>query len=340
MNRKILTLMASALVLAAGAQAQISAGNPPTNPNPPSTPPVASLLQTVTIVATDPTALEGTSSGSFTLISDSASTNDLTVNLIISGTASNGVDYTTLADTVIIPAGCLAVDLPIDPIVDTITRGNKTVVLGIQTNAAYLIGSARPATVQIIDDIYNIVPPTVSLISPTNGSVFNHPAVIVLTADASDLDVPIRSVSFYADNQCVGSVSNSPYSLTWTNAEIGRCTVFARVVDQVGQSTLSAPVNITITNEVPVIQLTSPTNGQNFVAGGNILFTANLSPDAFITQFFANGHVVGTLTNATSPATFTWNHVPAGVYRLQGEAINAAGTRGYSGIVMINVSRH
>jgi len=228
---KAIGLIAVTLALGRGAQAQITDTN----------------LPVVAIFAPDPTALEGTSSGAFTLIRYGATSNALTVDLTISGTASNGVDYTEISNVVVIPAGFLAVDIPVNPIVDNVNRGNKTVVLAVDTNAAYRVFNRR-AVVEIIDDTFNIPRPTVTLVSPTNGSVYGFPATILLSATASDPDVAIKSVSFFANDEFLGRATNSPYSFTWTNAWPGRYAVFARAVDTVDQSTISAAAHITVTN--------------------------------------------------------------------------------------------
>ncbi|MBI3875683.1 MAG: hypothetical protein HY300_06920, partial [Verrucomicrobia bacterium] len=65
----------------------------------------------VAVLATDPFALAGTSSGAFTLIRSGSTNADLAVNLTISGTASNGLDYVAISNVVTIPAGSLATDI-------------------------------------------------------------------------------------------------------------------------------------------------------------------------------------------------------------------------------------
>jgi Bacterial Ig domain len=207
-------------------------------------------LPVVTIFAPDPTALEGTSSGAVTLTRNGSTSNALTVDLAISGSASNGVDYTQISNVVVIPAGFLAVDIPVNPIIDNVNRGNKSVVLTVETNAAYNV-FRRHAVVEIIDDTFDIPKPTVTLVSPTNGSVYGFPTNITLLATATDPDVSITSVSFYANDDFLGKVTNSPYTLTWTNARPGHIAIFARAVDQVDQSTFSAPAHITVTNSGP-----------------------------------------------------------------------------------------
>jgi prepilin-type N-terminal cleavage/methylation domain-containing protein len=303
-------------------------------------PPPGAAVPSVQLVAPDPTALEGTSTGAFTLFRNGPTTNDLTVNLAISGTASNGVDYATIQDKVIIPTGSPAVDIIVSPIIDTVRRGNKTVVLSVVTNAAYGVGYQRRATVLIVDDVYDVPPPTVTLTSPTNGSGFDDPPSITLQAEASDTGVLITSVSFYANDLFLGKSTTSPYSLVWSNPPAGKLTLFARAVNQVGDSTLSAPVQITITDTVPVVTITSPTNGQNFAVHANITISANATDaDDSIQKvsFYANDHLLGVATNA--PYSLVWSNAPAGIFLLRASAVDQSGDHGSSKPVMINVSR-
>jgi hypothetical protein len=211
-------------------------------------------LPSVSVIASDGTALEGVSSGAFTLLRYGPTNNAVTVSIGFSGTASNGVDYGPISSTVTIPAGNLAVDIPVVPLIDTARRGNKTVELTVRTNATYKNVSYRKARVEIIDDIYNIPPPSVSITSPSNGGTYFSPGPISLTVEAGDPDVPITSVSYYANDVFLGKATNSPFSLSWTSVTNGNYAVFARAVDSVNQSVISAPVHITVTNQ-PVIIL-------------------------------------------------------------------------------------
>jgi hypothetical protein len=236
-----------------------------------------------------------------------------------------------------IPAGYLAVDIPVQPIASTANRGNKTVVLAANTNAAYQVSGHGKAIVTIIDDTYNIPPPSVSLTSPTNNSVFGYPAVITLQAEATDAQAAISSVSFYVDDYLLGRATNNPYTLVWTNAHPGRYTLFARAVDEAGQSTLSSAINLSVTNQVPTVTLTSPTNGENFTAHSNIGIQAQASEDTTSVTFFANLRRLGVATNA--PYAVIWSNAPAGVFLLRATAANGSGARGNSNPVLINVSR-
>ncbi|MDB6020208.1 MAG: hypothetical protein JWQ04_65, partial [Pedosphaera sp.] len=220
----------------------------------------------VKLLATDPSALAGTSSGTFTLIRYGDTNLSLTVNLNIAGTASNGVDYAAVDSSLTLDPGVLALDVLVQPSVNPANRGNKTVVLTVQSNAAYTVYGTPSATVKIVDDLYDVPPPTVTITSPGDGSVFTRPTAITLTADVSDPNLPIQGVSFYANDNFLGRVTNSPYTLVWTNAHAGKYAIFSRATDTFGKSAVSSPVDITV-SDVPVVTL-SPVDGSTVVILG------------------------------------------------------------------------
>lgn len=85
----------------------------------------------------------------------------LTVNYKISGSASNGVDYTTLSGQVTIPAGSRFARIVVHPIDDTDierrtvgsnTVANETVILTLEPSSTYRLGFLRQARVVIHDD--------------------------------------------------------------------------------------------------------------------------------------------------------------------------------------------
>jgi uncharacterized repeat protein (TIGR01451 family) len=94
-------------------------------------------------------------------------------------------------------------------------------------------------------------PPTVNITSPENNATFVAGADIVLTADAADTNGTISQVAFYAGTLLLGTATQPPYAVTWTNVTtVGDYSLTARAIDNQGATAVSAPVVIHLTNEV------------------------------------------------------------------------------------------
>src|SRR5205823_10506666 len=120
-------------------------------------------------------------------------------------------------------------------------------------------------------------PPTVSITSPPNGSGFATPANIVITASATD-NGSVALVEFFASGSFLGSRTNSPYTITWTNVPIGSYSIVARATDNQGLTNSSSPVNITVHLPTANFADNFANRGQisaktNFVRGTNTTYT-------------------------------------------------------------------
>lgn len=110
----------------------------------------------VTIVATTADAYKlGEIPGAFTITSVGATNINLSIPFTISGAASNGVDYASIANSVTIPAGSSSVPVTISPIDDGIVVGDVPVTLTLSNSSAYNLGSPATATVTIHDTPFN-----------------------------------------------------------------------------------------------------------------------------------------------------------------------------------------
>lgn len=76
------------------------------------------------------TLIEGCSAAGF-IIERTNTDSLLTVQVLVSGTATNGVDYNTLGNSITIPIGVATDTISITPFSDNITEGNETVVFSI-----------------------------------------------------------------------------------------------------------------------------------------------------------------------------------------------------------------
>lgn len=74
-----------------------------------------------------------------------------TVSYQVTGTATNGTDYATLTGTAVIQAGQTFVDVNVAPIADVLSESAETVIVTIDPNASYRLGTVatRSATVTI-----------------------------------------------------------------------------------------------------------------------------------------------------------------------------------------------
>ncbi|HVV71374.1 MAG TPA: Ig-like domain-containing protein [Verrucomicrobiae bacterium] len=151
----------------------------------PAPPPPTNRPPIVSMVATDPLAIEGTNcwpwrglaavqpawgdwtapiatwrfftncgpkNATFTVRRLGDTNEDLTVLYSIGGTATNGVDYVPLPDSVVIPAGERSSQITVVPLDDGPPDINSTVVLKLLQSTNYVVGFPHRAAALILDD--------------------------------------------------------------------------------------------------------------------------------------------------------------------------------------------
>lgn len=181
--------------------------------------------------------------------------------------------------------------------------------------------------------------PQVSLTAPADGSIFDQPAEIFLSADAFDVDGSIAKVIFYAGSKYIGTVTSRPYNFTWRNVTAGNYQITARAIDNDGLETVSAPVSITVRNSLPTVIITSPKNDQTFYWPANVTITADaIDSDGSIVKvdFYSGTTLIGTVTK--SPYSINWNNVPIGSYNIIAKATDNNGDVGSAIPIKINVT--
>ena len=98
-------------------------------------------------------------------------------------------------------------------------------------------------------------PPSVSITAPTAGASFPAPANITINADASD-DGSVAKVEFFNGGALLGSDTTSPYSFAWNNVPGGNYTLTAKATDNLGATTTSAPVAVSVTTSAAPVMRT------------------------------------------------------------------------------------
>jgi hypothetical protein len=320
----------------------------------------------VTVRATDPFASESGDTGTFTLFREGPTNQTLNVYCIYRGTASNGVDYVTLPNFVMIPAGARTTDVVVKPINDNLNDGTETVELRLVPSPMlppvnYMIGNPSNAVVYITE---TNSAPFVRITTPIDGAIFPAPANIPICADAGEPGGFVATVEFFEGTNSIGITTNNPYSaspinpfcIIWSNVLAGDYTLTAKATDTNGLTAVSAPVHISvqgsISNFPPVVRITSPPNGAIFRAPVDIpifAFARDIDDAVASVEFFADtnslgfGTVISNILACPSPICannfyrFVWSNAPLGTFSLTAQATDSRGAVGVSDPVKIAV---
>lgn len=107
----------------------------------------------VSVVAADNTALEpGLNTGAFVVSRTGSTASPVVIPLTLGGTAELGVDYQSISNVVLIPAGSVSVTIPVVPIEDPSEESPETVTVRLGTGLGYSVGVPDRAEVTLLDD--------------------------------------------------------------------------------------------------------------------------------------------------------------------------------------------
>jgi subtilisin family serine protease/Ca2+-binding RTX toxin-like protein len=106
----------------------------------------APVLPIITVAATDASAAETipgatTNPGQYTLTRTGVTTSALTVNVLMSGIATNGTDYTNIPTTATFAIGSTTAVVNLNVIDDTLVEVPETAILTVGTGTGYIVGS-------------------------------------------------------------------------------------------------------------------------------------------------------------------------------------------------------
>jgi len=89
-------------------------------------------------------------------------------------------------------------------------------------------------------------PPSVTITSPINNVPISSLTNIILSATASDSDGTVTQVQFFQGTNNLGVITNSPFSMAWSNSTGGSYNFTAVATDDLGLSTTSSIVTVTV----------------------------------------------------------------------------------------------
>jgi Bacterial Ig domain len=142
-------------------------------------------------------------------------------------------------------------------------------------------------------------PPSVTIASPTNGTVLSAPAMVTVTASVTNGSGTVNNVQFFDGASSLGNAAANPYRIV-TSLTVGSHTLTAVATDNNG---LTATNSVTVSVVTPVAV--------------NITVPAWTSPSSFQFSYFANAglrYIVQRSTNlpATNWLTLATNTAASG----------------------------
>jgi lysophospholipase L1-like esterase len=178
-------------------------------------------------------------------------------------------------------------------------------------------------------------PPVVSITSPVNNDVFTATVSVNITASASD-NGGVSKVEFYNGTTLLSTDRTAPYSYNWVSVPPGSYSLTAKATDNFGATTTSEIVAFVVNpNPPPVVSITSPTNNAVFTANTAVTITAIASDNGGVSkvEFFNGTTLLG--TDRSSPYSYRWANVAAGMYTLSAKATDNFGATATSSIVIV-----
>jgi glucose/arabinose dehydrogenase len=114
------------------------------------------------------------------------------------------------------------------------------------------LGLSTTSTVVNVTVNVGNVPPSVTITNPVDGAVLSSSAAVTIRASASDSDGSVTNVQFFDGLVSLGNDATSPYTANATLA-VGAHTLTAVAFDNLGLTTTSAPVHVTMARYLPPI---------------------------------------------------------------------------------------
>lgn len=190
--------------------------------------------------------------------------------------------------------------------VDLGSAGKDSIYGHGRVDAAAALAAAGTANV-------DTVPPTAAITSPTGGSASGTVSVQV---DARD-DTGVARVELLANGRPIGSDDSAPYSFAWdtTGVADGSVTLSAVAYDERGNTGLSSPVTVKVSNAAatlvatdatpPSVAILSPSSGLQ--VNGAVTITASARDDGGLAwvQIAIDGTVVASTTKES--LSYKWN---------------------------------
>ncbi|NCR33943.1 MAG: calcium-binding protein, partial [Microcystis aeruginosa L211-101] len=202
-------------------------------------------LPSITLaVAPSSVTEDGTTNLVYTFTRSGVTTNALTVNYTVSGTATNGTDYASIPTSVIFAANSATATVTVDPTPDTTAESNETVILTLASGTGYTIGTTTAVTGTITNDDFSKL--SINNITVVEGKDNN--AILTVTVDNPNS----QPITFNYTTAPINATANVDYT-----SKTGTITI----APNTSTATISIPIlndNLNEANETFAINLSNP----------------------------------------------------------------------------------
>ncbi len=188
-------------------------------------------------------------------------------------------------------------------------------------------------------------PPTVAISTPAAESTLTKGDPYSIIASAADADGQVTKVEFYNGTNLLASSNQAPYALSGStnNVPAGVYTITAKAYDDQGESTISAPVVITLveaSNALPTVDITYPLSDTTLTQGqAYFIFAPAEDIDGDITkvEFYNGASLLTTDTTAPYYISGSTANVPAGSYTITARAYDNKGAQSTSEPIIFTI---
>jgi gliding motility-associated-like protein len=241
---------------------------------------------------------EGCTSAEVILVNPAGYTDSTyVVNMVISGTASNGTDYTTINNTYTIPPGQDSLIITINPVADGTLEGTETLII----ETYYISACGDTISVSETINIFDVAPIFNTL---TTDTTFTCPSTPIDLTAIADGGIPSLSYDWGAlgTNQTV----TVPTNIVGTTPYLVEITDACGITSQGTFNVTYTPVTLPTLNFNTQTATICPTQNTTFEV---VSISNSFTPGAETYNWYNPPGLSTTSTITVAPVTTTWYYV-------------------------------
>ena len=222
--------------------------------------------------------------------------------------------------------------------------GSNATLVAKAYDAAGNVGTSASVVVSVASATApDTTPPSVSIASPTGGSVSG---VVAVSTSATD-NVGVTRVDLLVNGSVVASDTSAPYNFSWDSSAFAgsSVTLTARAYDAAGNAATSQSVTLSVTSAAapsnpdttpPVVRITSPANGSRVNGMVNVAVSASDNVAVSSVSLSIDGMTVATSNSGS--ISYKWNtkKIASGSHVISATARDSSGNQATTSITVSN----